>query len=351
MTGLVTNISADVLNEIINTTLPTYVKELFDQNIDDRPLLKGMREKQKEFAGGPDIRLNVKGNYGANGQWLEDDGPVAFRTTSGTQQAIYPWYAAHDGIEIGYTALKAAGFSVGDEGDTTEHSNTDVLRITNFLETQYSDLDESMPITIATMLLQDGTQSAAQSPGLPFFLSDTPTTGTIGGISRAANSFWRNRALVGANKISYSAANQTLTQTLVAEALQLRRKGGKPDMFPAGSQFIKALQIEAYAKGQLTLNGFNKSNTDVGLGDISILGLGKVFYEPLMDDLGLQDRMYAIDSSKIGMYVMQNEEFKVHMPDRPYDTFKIYKSITWTGALTAKKLNSSGVYQVNNSGL
>lgn len=350
MVGLVTNISADVLNEIINTTLPTYVKELFDQNIDDRPLLKAMRDAQKEFAGGPDVRLNVKGNYGANGQWLEDDGPVAFRSTAGTQQAIYPWYAAHDGIEIGYTALKAAGFSVGDEGDTSEHSNTDVLRITNFLETQYGDLDESMPITIATMLLQDGTQSSAQSPGLPFFISDTPTTGTIGGISRSANSFWRNRALVGSSKISYSAANQTLTTTLVAEALQLRRKGGKPDLFPAGSQFIKALQVEAYAKGNLTLNGFGK-NQDVGLGDISIMGLGKVFYEPLMDDLGMQDRMYAIDSSKVGLMVMENEEFKVHMPDRPYDTFKIYKSITWTGMLTAKKLNSSGVYQVNNSGL
>lgn len=351
MSGVVSQLEADVLNEILNDTLPLYIKnELFKQNLDDRPTLKVMREKQKMFPGGPDVRLNVKGNFAANGVWINDDGPVNFRNPTGTMQAIYPWYALHDGIEIGYAALKAAGFSVGDKNNVSEHSGTDAIRITNYLETCYEDLKESVPMSMQSMLWRDGTQDAAASPGIPFFIADVPTTGTVGGISRATNAFWRNRSLVGASKISYSAANQTLTHTLQEEARQLRRKGGKPDFFPAGSEMMKALEIEAYAKGQITQNGFS-GKTNVGLGAINIQGLGTVEYEPMLDDLSMADRLYAIDTSKIHPMVMEGEEFKTHMPARPHNIFKFYKSVTWTGMLVAKQLNSSGVYQVNNAGL
>lgn len=351
MSGFVSQLEADTLNEILNDTLPLYIKnELFNQNLDDRPTLKKMREVQKEFPGGPDVRLNIKGNYAANGTWLNDDGPVNFRNPTGTQQAIYPWYAMHDGIELGYGALKAAGFSVGDKGNISEHSGTDAIRITNYLETCYEDLKESVPMTMQSMFWQDGTQDSAASPGLPFFIADAPTTGVVGGVSRATNSFWRNRSLVGASKISYSATNQTLTHTLQEEARQLRRKGGKPDFFPAGSKMMKALEIEAYAKGQISQTGFG-GTTKVGLGAIFIQGLGMVEYEPMLDDLGYQARLYCVDTSKIHPMVMQGEEFKTHMPARPHDRFKFYKSITWTGMIVAKQLNSSGVYEVNTSGL
>lgn len=352
MSGIVSQLEADTLNEILNTTLPLYLKnELFNQNLDDRPTLAKMIERQKTFAGGPDVRLNVKGNYDGHGQWLNDDGPVDFRNPNGTMQAIYPWYALHDGIEIGYTALKAAGFSVGDGSKISEHSKTDAIRITNYLETCYEDLKESIPISMQQMLWQDGTQDSAASPGLPFFIADDPTTGTVGGISRASNTFWRNRALVGANKITHSTTTQLLTATMKAESRQLRRKGGKPDFFPAGSTFIKALELEAYAKGNLTQVGFGDKNTKVGIGGISITGLGDVVYEPMLDDMGYAARMYAIDTSKVHTMVMDGEEFKTHMPARPHDTFKFYKSVTWTGMVVAKQLNGCGVYEVNASGL
>lgn len=351
MSGIVSQLEADVLNEIINSTLPFYLKnKLFKQNIEEKPTVKKMREVQKEFPGGPDVRLNAKGNYDAHGEWINDDGPVNFRNPTGTLQAIYPWYAMHDGIEIGYQALKAAGFSVGDSGKASEHSKNDAIRITNYLEQCYGDLDESIPMTMNNMFWADGSQDAAASPGIPFFISDTPTTGIVGSISRASNSWWRNRALVGASKISYSRTNQTLTHTLQEEGRQLRRYGGSPKFFPAGSKFMKALEIEAYAKGNLTMTGFG-GKTTVGVQAIDVKGLGTVEYEPQLDNLGMEDRLYAIDTDGIHPMVMEGEEFKAHMPARPHNIFKIYKSVTWTGMLTAQRLNSSGVYQVDGTGL
>lgn len=352
MSGVVSQLEADTLNEIINSTLPFYIKnELFKQNLDERPTLKAMLENKKEFPGGPDVRLNAKGNYDAHGEWISDDGPVNFRNPTGTLQAIYPWYALHDGIEIGYAALKAAGFSVGDSGKASEHSKREAIQITNYLEQCYDDLNESVPISMQKMFWQDGSQDAAASPGIPFFVADDPSTGVVGGISRVSNTWWRNRSLIGASKISWSTSNQTLTHTLQAEARQLRRKARNPKFYlPAGEKMIRALEREAYAKGQLTQIGFN-GNTKIGLGNIFVQGLGVVEYEPMLDDLGMDDRLYVIDTSKIHPMVMEDEEFKTHMPARPHNMFKIYKSVTWTGMMVAKQLNSSGVYQVDDTGI
>src|SRR3546814_16467720 len=59
--------------------------------------------------------------------------------------------------------------------------------------------------------------------GIQSIIVDDPTTGVAAGIDRATNTWWRNRALVGTNKVTHSTSDQTLTKKLRSEVRQLRR--------------------------------------------------------------------------------------------------------------------------------
>ncbi len=61
------------------------------------------------------------------------------------------------------------------------------------------NLKNTMQQTINTDLFSDGTGTGGkQAGGLQYLVSTTPTTGTVGAISRATYSFWRNQQTSGA---------------------------------------------------------------------------------------------------------------------------------------------------------
>jgi hypothetical protein len=43
---------------------------------------------------------------------------------------------------------------------------------------------------------------------------------------------------------------------------------------------------------------------------------------------------------------MDGEDWKVHTPSRPAEKYVMYRAKTWTGGLTANRLNSSGRYKL-----
>jgi hypothetical protein len=88
------------------------------------------------------------------------------------------------------------------------------------------------------------------------------------------------------------------------------------------------------------------------MGAISLAGVGEFVYDPTLDDLpewngsGTQSSYcYFLDTDSIQLYVMDGEDKKTHNPARPEDKYVIYKAMTWTGGMVAKRLNSSAVYK------
>jgi hypothetical protein len=198
------------------------------------------------------------------------------------------------------------------------------------------------------MLWGDGSQDAKAVPGLTSLITTTPAVGVTGALNRATYSWWRNRALVGADKIAVSAENQSLTRKLRSEIRQLKRYGAKPDLVLAGSWFIDSLELEVQAKGQYTVEGFkNNGKTDIGMADISIRGVGTVQYDPTLDSMGLGAQAFFIDTRPGGVVLMpmDGEDKKSHTPARPYDQYVILRAMTWTGGLVAWQLNGCGRYE------
>ena len=243
-----------------------------------------------------------------------------------------------------------AGFSIakGDSGTFNAVSNQDTIRIQNFLTSKYEQMDYDSRYSFS----QDRVWSTGANgfAGIPALITDSPATGVTGSLSRSANPLWRNRARVGGTKITPSASNQTLTQILRSEMVQLRKYGSVNHVAYCGSLFMEALRVEMTGKGDYTQTGFGSKPTEIGVNGVSLDGM-MFMYEPALDEIGESDRCYIVDHSSIFLYMHSGNDMTVHEPARPHNILAYYKSILWSGAMVAHRLNSSGVYEVNTSGL
>lgn len=335
------------LESAANARLDHYIKgQPLSQTIQDKPFLKLMRAKQSTFPGGRgELKFNVKNDYDTTFMGYEYDDTVEYGNPANMRQVSFPYFELHAGIKIPFTELKRDGINVVDSAmgeKTAQVEGREIEGISNILDDKLEDMDEGMERSFNEILWRDGTQSAKVFGGLLSVLSGTPTSGVVGGIDRGMNSWWRNRASLG---IVVSAANQTLITTLRSETRQLLRYGGKPTVLLCGSSFLAGLETEVAGKGDYSHTGF-AGGTDVGMGDIKLRGLGTFTYDPTLDDLGYSKYCFAIDTRHIMLKVMSGEDMKRHSPARPAEKYVLYRGVTWTGTLIARKLNAHGVYSI-----
>lgn len=349
-----------VANDIANGLLYDYVKsDAMAQTIQDKPLLRILVEKKKDFPGGNlQVSTPVQGAYMQDTpgfiQGYSEDDTLTFEQASNLLRCQYQWYESHAGLEVSWTEMKKDGITVDEDNRISEHPGADTVRIvTSLFQNRLDDYMESWARGINNMLWMDGSQDAKQTPGVLSILTDTPTTGTTGGLSRVTYPWWRHRARVGANKITASGQNQTLTKTLRSEVLQLCRYGGKPDYALCGSGFLDSLQLEVTDKGIYTQQGqWSKTETDLGMKGFKLSGFAGASamlnfeYDPTLDNLGFGKRCYVFDSRRLRLRPMAKEWNKIITPARPYQYMVFFKSMTDTCALECTQLNANGVYEV-----
>ena len=216
------------------------------------------------------------------------------------------------------------------------------FHVKDYIKTALEDeFKESWARCINTAMWSDGTQDAKAVVGLMGLITEDPTTGTVHNIDRAANDWWRNRALLG---IGYSPANTTLIQTLNDEIVQLRRYGGRPDYAFCGSDFLGALRRELVAKGEFSQNGFAGTN-NIGIGGFVLDGV-RFVYDPYLDGVSKAKYSYIIDSRKLKWMPMAGQDGVVHNPERPYNQFVVLKSVTCAVTMLSKHMNCNGVYSI-----
>lgn len=319
------------------------------QSLEDRPLTAALLKGKKTFPGGKGaITGNVKGDYVSEFQGYSGDDSVDYVNPAETKQFSYDWKELHAGISMTLTELKKAGISVVDSNTgekTTNVSQQEKILITNLLEEKIDDLMEGSARSFDLMMHRDGSQDSKEFAGLSSIISETPNVGITGGLDRATHTWWRNRALVGSNAIVSSDSNSTAIKTLKSEIRQLRRYGGRPNLVFCGSEALAKLESEYVAKGQTTITGYD-GKAEIGIGEITINGVGKVMYDPTMDNEGMESKLYMIDSRFIKPMVMEGEDNKMHYPSRPAEKYVLFRSITWTGGLICNKLNAHGIYEI-----
>lgn len=349
--------TAQELDNIFNSALDFYMDKgkSWTQEIQNKPLLQALDSAAGTFPGGKEnVSLAVRsGKGGGSLSGYTHDDQVSYYNPANTKRVNYAWREHHIGIGVTLTELKKDGLSVVDSTDgasTSAHSNRDMTALVNIFETKLDEMAEDYNVSLNDLLWGDGTSDAKALAGIQSLILEGPDSGSTGGLSRVTNSWWRNRAITtasGTGPITSSATGGgALLQELQKEYRQLRRYGSPTHKWFAGSDFIDAIETELRANGNYTDQGFmRRQATDGGMAEVSFKGQ-RIMYDPTLDDLSMSKYCYVLDTKAIKLMYMQGEKKKRHTPARPYDRYVLYRAITTTGVMTARQLNTSGVYEI-----
>lgn len=320
------------------------------QSLQNKPLLKALRAKQKTFPGGVSIiTRRVKFSYTTTIMGFEGDDIVSYANPTNIRTCNYPWKMIHAGISFTKDELLKNGITISDSLDGTGDRSTarsELIRLANVLEDKLDDMEEGWNRGFNLMFWQDGTQDPKVVPGIRSFILDNAVSAvSVGGIDQSLNPLWQNRAVLGINT-SGLPSDQLVVQKLQNEMRQLRRYGGNPNLALCGSSFLDWLEQELRAKGNYTLEGWAKmGKIDASVADVEFKGVS-FEYDPTLDDLGLAKRLFLLDTRTIYPMVIDGEDEQKHAPARPENRYVFYRAMTWAGGLVCDQRNANGVYGI-----
>lgn len=355
--------TAAELADINNATMDFWLdrrKKSQNQNISNKPMLAEFEKRAKERVPGGqgDIVVKVKaGQGGMSLQGYTGDDQVAYGNPTGLRNARFPWKEHHIGIVITHTELKKDGIEVietnGSER-TREVSGREETALADLYEEKLDMMGEDYDFSLDRLLHSDGTTDPKSLAGVMALLTEAPAAGSTGGLSRVLNPWWRNRAATAANgaaggqgAITSNTANGGALITFLQGEKRRRNRfagGGTNLIYFAGSDWIAAYENELRANMQYSVTGL-AGTQDGAVGDLKFGG-DSVVWDPTLDDLGLTKRAIAIDFKQISLEYLKGQRQKRHHPSRPYDRYVLYNGMTMTGALIAKQLNTSGIYDI-----
>lgn len=347
----------DEIADINNGTLETYLDKgkVWKQDIANKPMLAAFQEKKGFFPGGKEyVSVAVGSGYGGGSlTGYSGDDKLNYYNPTGIKRARYPWKEMFIGMVVTMTELKYDGITVNERGTnqtTSEQPGREAQALVDLLDEKMEKLANDYTFSLDRLIHGDGSTDTLAIAGIQSLILTAPTTGTTGGINRAANTWWRNDVFPGGAVTVNAAAGGALI-TAMDKSIRRRAKYA-PDQtqtrYFCGSDFIDGYKLEMRSNGTYTQNGWwNNGRPDGAMKDPSHAGIPLV-WDPTLDDLGLSKYCYAIDMSKQGIRLMymHGQDMQKHNPARPYDRMVMYNGISSTGVLVAKRLNTSGVYTI-----
>ena len=350
--------TAEEIANINNSSLETFIKkgEVMKQNVQNKPFLKALDEASGTFTGGNEYAsVGVKsGQGGGSLAGYTHDDQVSYYNPASTKRAKYAWKEHHIGTVWTHTEAKRDGINVVDnDQDTSAQDGREMQALANIIDEKNDDLGEDYAKSLNILCWGDGTSDTKALAGIRSLLLEAPTTGTTGGISRAANSWWRNLALTDANSntdVTGSVSNGgALLQAIQKTLRNLARyaQGGTRWRFFCGSDFYDQMEVELRANGNYTQDGFMRQGaTDGGMAELTFKGK-KIEHDFSLDDISKQKFMYIVDMRRIRLMYMNGEKMKKHTPARPYDRYVMYNGITTTAVMVAEQLNTSAIIELD----
>lgn len=336
-----------VLKNIQNAALANTAEA---QNEQKMPLREAMlANKGKPFTGGTAIKVALANRTDAGLKGFESNvDAIDFTNPNPISWAEFPYFDHYNGLIISRQELLVHGISITTEKLSGKRNvpGSEKIALLNMLTEKEEEKRYGNYLSQQRLLWGDGSTDPKALIGLTAFIRENPEIGTVGGVNSATNAWWRNRAVLNIAATSANAASTPMLNVLNAEARQITKFGGGKMMRNyAGSDMIAQLESEINTKGTYTQTGFNK-NINVGKGDIVLYNGEVVQYDPMLDQMGKSKYLYIVDHDAIKVSEYAGEGLRDHEVERDQDKFVFTKAWTWVAGMTAKRLNSSGVYSI-----
>lgn len=215
---------ADInVTELVTTTLTNQKRKLVDNVKNNVPLWWYLEKRGNvRLGGGRKIRESII--HATNGTIQYQGAYDTFNTTPQKEfdAADFDWK-----IITGTVSLDKL----------TIAQNKGREQIFNLISNKVRNLKTSLANQLGTTVYSDGT-TANEPGGLRLLIADDPTTGTVGGISRATNSFWRNK-LYDFSTESVTPGSDTMQGSLDVLFRRCLVQGTEmPDLFMADNTYF-----------------------------------------------------------------------------------------------------------------
>jgi len=328
-----------------------------DQIARERPLLAMLMKKRKSFPGGKQyIVEQVRKSYDSNFQWYFGEDTVSYNKKDTVRQCQYPWGGVHDGFTLNEDMLLANGITLTDKKGPVANSGSEMSRLTHLFDENMETLRLGFEEQLDYYLHLDGSTPKSIA-GLDTLISIDPTTGTVGGIDRSTDEWWRNNAV--------SSTVDTLVNDMEGMWRACTLNGGRPDFIIAGSAFVDMFRDAAKDEiARYTILRTSGQNAEL---DPSINAEGistglhfqnvDIIWDPTLDVLDADgagssatapysNRCYFINTKHITLRPAAGHDMIARAPDRMYNDYVWPFALTWKGALTMNRSNAHAVISV-----
>lgn len=193
---------------------------------------------------------------------------------------------------------------------------------------------------LSEALYSTGTGSGGkQIAGLQLYLSTSPSTGTVGGISRVDYTFWRNQVVSAASVLGAAKSVGNFKQGLGALKRRCTGKSGKPNLYVCDDNDYSLLEQSLQAIQQ------------VASSDKADAGYDKLMYQgsPFVFDGGLggycpANTTFAITCEHFELIYVKNRNMNLLPKRSPVDQLASIQYLVFYGNLVALNMRNSGVF-------
>lgn len=308
-------------NDLINSTLDGYIKNQLTDNIFKKnALLDKLKQKGKikyDASGGLSFTEFLLYNPNDTIQFQSLTGTINTNPQQHTERAFF-------------NCKTLAGSVTFTEQEGLENKGSAAL--INLLTTRIEVAMSSFTDYIGTSIYGDGTANSGQAfGGLQLLIADDPTIGTVGGINRATNSWWRNQVRTIGASPTYAQFINGLNKLMTDCQVQ---SGKTPDLIIVDPIYFGLYEEKAQSIQMITQSAVG----DIGFGTIKYKGA-----DLILDPKCPSSRLYVINTDHIN-FKHRNEGFITKATtQRPVDQLAYVTPMYLYGNLT---INSSRVHGV-----
>lgn len=208
--------------------------------------------------------------------------------------------------------------------DQEEDENTGSSQIFKIMKAKLEVLEESIKERFSSFLYGAG---AGKDPlGLEALIPDDPTTGTLGGINRAAEQQWRTSSyLYGAGGITSANIEEVFDDTM----MDLTLKGEKPDLILAGRDIYRTYRAAIRDKLVINLGDLKKGGK--GMVDLGFSGIAHDTVPIVYDEDCPTNKVYFINSKYLRLHMLKGVNMRVKKLSSPWDIDAVGRRIVWQG--------------------
>lgn len=216
--------------EIVTTTLRNRSRTVADNVSNSNALLS---------------RLNARGNIR-----LLDGGRTIVQPLDYAENATFQYYSGYETLNVAASDVltaaeydwKQAAVNVVASGLEIRIQNSGTNAIIDLLQSRITNAERTMSNQISIGVYSDGTGSGGrQVTGLQSQVALNPATGTVGGINRASNIWWRNQTSGDVTNLTTSA--DVLEREMADLWIECTRGNDKPDLIVLDQELFRGFWL------------------------------------------------------------------------------------------------------------